>query len=146
MTLHDVNPNSRAEIETALARALAAEPEVQAAWVFGSFARGEAFEDIDVGVLLTTKLAWNWVIRLGGRLEAALDRTRVEIDVRDLGDAPVHFQREVVSTGRLLLCRDRDLVARFEAAVDSGYEATRDARRAVVADAMHRLEALRAGT
>jgi predicted nucleotidyltransferase len=92
--------------------ALEASPEIAAAWVFGSVARGEARpeSDVDVAVLLRTPRATaadhhREILDLAARLEGASGR-RVDLLVLGLHD-PIVVHR-VLSEGVLVYDADPD--------------------------------------
>ena len=93
---------------------LAAEPDVVAAHLFGSVARGTAgpLSDIDVGLLIAA----------GARVEPVVDRAmdalcrRLHtsgVDVVSLAEAPMPLRYRVVRDGSLVLCRDAAALERF---------------------------------
>lgn len=90
----------------------AARPEVLAAFLFGSAARGRSHResDLDVAVLLDRALAGDRASRfeLGLDVAGALARTlgRNDVDLVVLNDAPPLLAREIVTGGRLVFCRD----------------------------------------
>lgn len=101
-TTHDLGALERNRITEALRRALEAEERVRVAFLFGSFARGEPFRDVDIGVELDEPFR---LLSLGGlsrRLWTALGRPRFELDVVPLNDAPHSFRLEVADGGRVL--------------------------------------------
>ena len=103
-------PAERDRIRRTLIRVLEAEPDLEFAWLHGSFLSADEFHDIDVGVYLdaTTDLR----IRRGLDLAVRLDReTGFPIDVRVLNDAPVTFLFHVFREGSLLLCRNDEGLA-----------------------------------
>ncbi|MDI7267214.1 MAG: nucleotidyltransferase domain-containing protein [Myxococcota bacterium] len=80
---------------------LAARPEVVAAYLHGSFARGEPFRDIDVAVLLAEPVspeACRGVEAIAERAVAAY-----EVHVQVLNGAPPAFRHRVISEGRLIV-------------------------------------------
>ena len=86
-------------------------PEVSAAVLFGSRARGEARpdSDIDVGVLLESGFK---SLLTRGRI-AALVSEFGNVDVVDLDVAPTLLAHRALRDGRLLFCRDRSRWVRF---------------------------------
>jgi predicted nucleotidyltransferase len=108
---------SGSEIEQRLREHLRDAPrEVVCAYLFGSFARGEAGpqSDVDVGVLFE-KLPASRLdagpLDLEADLERALGRT-VQLVV--LNSAPADLVHRVLRDGRLVLDRDRGRRIRFE--------------------------------
>jgi hypothetical protein len=106
----------REHLRTRLAQALEGRPEIVLALLHGSFARGEAFRDIDVVV-------WLDPLRLSRpeRFRLALDLS-VElrlapghpVDVRVLNDAPLGFRYHALS-GSPLVVRDEGFLADLRA-------------------------------
>ena len=92
-------------LETALRAALAREPKVRLAFLFGSAARGESFHDIDIGVELDEPFRGLELRGLSLRLWEAAGRPQFELDVVPLNDAPPSFREEVSTTGRVLFER-----------------------------------------
>ena len=92
------------KIRAAVARALAAEPDVELAYVFGSVATGASGprSDVDVAIGLTgaddgPADAFRRLQELGDRLERALARA---VDAVDLFRAPPLLLHEILRTGR----------------------------------------------
>lgn len=102
-----VEPSLAALIESALA----AEPAVLDAYVFGSVARGEARagSDIDVAVFLdpaaAVPLPWGWAASINTRLVEALGRN--DVDVAILNRATPLLYHRVLRDGSLVVSRDR---------------------------------------
>lgn len=102
-------------VRAAVLETLAAEPDVVAAYLFGSVACGTTgpLSDIDVGLLVAD----------GRRDErATTDRTMdalcrrlhtSRVDVVSLGNAPMPLRFRVVRDGLLVLCRDAAVLERF---------------------------------
>ena len=90
----------------------ASRPQVVAAFLFGSTARGRAHResDLDVAVLLDWANAGDRSSRfeLGLEVAGALGRAlgRNDVDLVVLNDAPPMLAREIVTRGRLVFCRD----------------------------------------
>lgn len=84
---------------------------VSGTWVFGSVARGEEREDSDIDVAVLCEPALE--------LERAAVMDQVgravgrDVDVIDLRTAPPALAWEILTTGRLVVERDEDEVARF---------------------------------
>jgi len=92
-------------LEAALARVAEREPEVLAAWLFGSRATGEASatSDADVAVLLAPGADRALPTRLTATLENAL---AMDVDVVDLATVTPVLGFEIVARGRRVFTRD----------------------------------------
>ena len=113
---------ARADVEAGLQSVAAAEPDVLAAYVFGSIARGTSgpLSDIDIAVLFRDPTRREEV---RGRLTDALSRRlrSSRVDVIDLDRAPVNLRYHVLRDGRRIVCRDRGRVQRLAAATVREY-------------------------
>lgn len=101
---------------TALTKYLAAQPDVIAAYLFGSRATGRARaeSDVDVAVLLNEE---DSAARFERRLQMMVEVSDVcgrEADVIVLNDVPPILQNQVLRYGRLLFERDRRARVEFE--------------------------------
>jgi predicted nucleotidyltransferase len=91
-----------AHLERRLREALEADPTVRWAYLFGSAARGEAFHDLDVGVMLDPQARGAVALgRIVGALEAAA--AGVPVDVTDLASAAPALNGRIVREGRVLV-------------------------------------------
>lgn len=118
------------ESESRILRALAPF-EPLAAYLYGSAATGSLRpdSDIDVAFLPATRPdAWT-VFEAAQRLAGELGR---EVDLVDLTDSSTVFRFEVITTGRRILCADRDRVAEFEMYAYSDYARLNEERREVL--------------
>ena len=101
-------------VESAIVETLAAEPDVVAAYLFGSIARGTAgpLSDVDVGLLIA---AGHRAGRIADRVTDALCRRlgTSRIDVVPLANAPMPLRFRVVRDASLVLCRDAAALERF---------------------------------
>jgi len=101
------------------------EPGVISAYLFGSVAEDRAHResDVDIGVLLDRSRhsrpadRFRERVRLGSALIGVLHRN--EIDVVVLNDAPPLLGRRVVTEGRRVFCRDRDIDREYVRVVQS---------------------------
>jgi len=101
----------------ALVNCLSGQPDVLAAYLFGSHATGEARpeSDVDVAVLLSeTDEMKRFKRRLGlmGEVEEALSRRPADVVV--LNDAPPLLAHQVLRHGRLIFERDQGARVEFE--------------------------------
>ena len=97
---------------------LARQPDIAAAYLFGSYARGRAtsHSDVDIAVLFKL-LEENSFVRFERRLdlEIALQETVGRpVQVIDLETAPPLLQRQVRKHGKLILEKDRRRRVDFE--------------------------------
>lgn len=98
---------------------------VDAAYVYGSVARGTVtpFSDVDIALLLTTPLppyeALKVELAIQGDIEAACGLSPV--DVRAINKAPLIVQGRIVQQGVLLYERDRARRIAFEVATRKRY-------------------------
>jgi predicted nucleotidyltransferase len=101
------DPRALAEIEQRLRHALSAEPDVRWAYLFGSAARGEAFRDVDVAVMLTRTARGAVAL---GRVAASVERVAspFRVDVIDLPAAAPALAGRIVREGRVLVDTDRE--------------------------------------
>jgi predicted nucleotidyltransferase len=98
---------SRSEIapEARLREALADEATVRWAYLFGSAARGEAFRDLDVAVMLAAHARGAVALgRIVSRIEEASQG--VPVDVVDLSSAAPALAGRIVREGRVLVDRE----------------------------------------
>jgi len=103
--------------EAGLADFLSTQPDVVAAYLFGSLAEGRAtpHSDVDTAILLAEAsdptIVGDRQLQLMGELERFADR---EVDVVMLNTAPPVLQHQVLRHGRLLYERDRRTRVDFE--------------------------------
>jgi len=123
MTKHEQPARSRAPAldETSLAAFLATQPDVVAAYLFGSLAEGRATSHSDVDTAILFAAGYDSLtmgdrqLQLMGELERFTDR---KVDVVILNTASPILQHQVLRHGRLLY--ERDLRARVEFEVRAG--------------------------
>jgi len=105
------------DVEASLARALGdVRPDVLAAYLFGSRARGTARADSDVDVALLVDGAPPPTLEgIGMDVQADLERDlRLPVDLVVLNRAPVDLVHRVLRDGHVVLERDRAARIRFE--------------------------------
>lgn len=97
---------------SALAAALARQPDVAFAYLFGSQAVGGAgpASDVDVAVLLTGGRSPQRRLHLIDELQAAVPG---RLDLIVLNDAPVSLAYRVIRHGRVVHCADPHALGRF---------------------------------
>ena len=101
-------------VQTALIETLAAEPDVVAAYLFGSVVRGTAgpMSDVDVGLLVAAERDGEAVC--GRVMDSLCRRLRTSrVDVVSLADAPMPLRYRVARDGSVVTSRDRRALERF---------------------------------
>jgi predicted nucleotidyltransferase len=99
-------------------------PEVEAAYVFGSFMDRDDFRDIDVALLISEKLSPYRALKLAMHIGRELDfgiKIGHDFDVRVLNNSHPEFQYEVVKTGVAVFSRNEQKRFDYEADVISTY-------------------------
>lgn len=94
-------------IEAAVREALAREPDVHCAWLFGSAARREPFRDLDIAVMVEPG-AFGSLVELGRlsvRLARALPVRHVDVDLVDIETCALPMVARILDEGQLLLDR-----------------------------------------
>ena len=93
-------------------------------WIYGSYARQEPFQDIDIAIYLAQAAEPYDIYKLQMQIAREVEQRvipGIPVDVRILNGAPVEFQYEVIRDGRLAYERDRELRIEFESGVMSRY-------------------------
>ena len=103
-------PDERERVARAVVAALESEPDLEFAWLHGSFLTADEFHDVDIGVHL--RMAAEARFQRGLELAVRLDQEiGFPTDVRVLNDAPITFLFHVFREGRLLLSRNDERLA-----------------------------------
>ena len=111
----EVGAAARTRLEEAARRVLERYPEVLAAYLFGSVARGEPARDLDVALLLADGHGSGRLGRIAAELERDAAPAGLEVDLRPLRGSSPRFRANVLRDGRLLIDRDPRARAVFEA-------------------------------
>jgi predicted nucleotidyltransferase len=106
-----------AQLTSALPPVLEQYP-VDAAYVYGSVARGTAtpLSDVDIALLLAQPLPFYDQLKLELAIQADIETAcgLSAVDVRTINDAPLMVQGRIVQQGRLVYERDRQHRVHFE--------------------------------
>ena len=96
----------------ALAEVLSDEPQILAAYHFGSSSDGTAHEssDVDIGVLFRTRAPLEELIRIETRLDESIPRTVDLVDVKRAGP----FVALEIIRGERFYCRDETAADEFD--------------------------------
>lgn len=134
---HRLDPAQRTAVSAALSiRMRQLVPDAAAVYVFGSFARGEDFADIDIGILMGRAVVEPLELEL--TLEVSLERDlKYPVDVRFLDGAPLSFQFAVVRDGRIVTDSAPNRRAAFEGNVRKKYFDFAIFRRRYLKEAAH---------
>ncbi len=96
-------------------------PELSLAYLYGSYARGQAwtYSDVDIAVLFAEDIEaedyLDYLLRYIGEVADILGFENV--DVKELNGAPVEFQYQVIKGGQALYVREEEERMHFEAEV-----------------------------
>lgn len=91
------------------------------AYIFGSFTSGKNFNDIDVGIFISTEKSGS-TLPLELEIERELgDLLRLPVDVRIINGAPLAFNYNVLKSGGVILDNDRSLRTDFEGLIFKKY-------------------------
>jgi predicted nucleotidyltransferase len=102
-----------ARLRSRLRQSLAAHPEIDFAYIFGSYAVGMAYRDMEVAVFLRPAPALSTVLDYEMDLSVELTLAlRVDVDVHVLNNEPPGFQHAVLQ-GRPLLVRVEERLIDF---------------------------------
>ncbi len=87
--------------------------EVKIAYLFGSRATGEARKTSDIDIAIVAPgISLDGYMELWAKVTRALGTER--IDLVTLSDKPASFRYQVVKEGRVIYCRDEDMLNDFE--------------------------------
>lgn len=88
------------------------------AYVFGSFAAGERFRDIDIAIYRYNDLNLETEIKIEQKIASTL---KLPVDVRIINKAPIAFIYHVIQEGKVILDHNPDLRADFQSLVLKKY-------------------------
>jgi uncharacterized protein len=109
--LHRLDPGDRERLLARLRPLLAAQPQIAFAFVFGSFAEGRPFHDIDVGVAVDPAVADDERAALEGQLTEAAG---FPVDLVVLNGRPVPFLFHVYRCEAIVVRDEARLTAELE--------------------------------
>jgi len=108
---------SEADVRAVTGQVLCHYDQVLLAYLYGSFLRHDACQDIDIALLLSGTMdpyaLFRVQMQIAGEIEDLLT-PHVPCDVRILNGAPVEFQYEVVRTGSIVFCRNDEQKIDYE--------------------------------
>ena len=108
--MKSTDPQPLADIELKLKDILSGHPSVEMAFLFGSLAAGQGRmgSDLDLAVATVTPLTPQTKIELIEDLAVAIGRP---VDLIDLAQAHGPLLQQIVTRGRMVLCKNRTLYA-----------------------------------
>ncbi len=103
--------NNKKEIEIAIKDFLLSKPEINFAYIFGSFTNREKYHDIDIAIYLNeyfnknsySEFPYGYESRLIGELSLII---RKKIDIIVMNNAGLLIQQRIINKNILLFCRD----------------------------------------
>lgn len=108
-TRYTIQPDARESLVSRLTAELEKEPAVGFAFLHGSLLESESVHDVDVGLYLRESEAERGSAVASGLSARLTFVAGLPVDVRVLNEAPLSFVYHVLR-GRLLVCRDEDLL------------------------------------
>jgi len=123
--------------EEAIAQITGVFQEVQAIYLFGSVARGEAREESDVDLAILAEREVDPVLLWETAQEIA-DAVGREVDLLDLRAVSTVMRMQVISRGERIDCRDKMAAEVFEDFVFSHYALLNEERQAILDEVQER--------
>jgi predicted nucleotidyltransferase len=99
-------PEDRQRIAESVRSLLASSEDIVFAYIYGSFARGEAVRDLDVALYTTVDKDFLFAVDVAALLRRDTD---FEVDVTVMNHAPVALQFAILRDGLLLFSKDEVL-------------------------------------
>lgn len=118
---HILDPGEKMKIQSVISAYLIKKyPQIQFAYLFGSFGKSASFSDIDLGIFCDPIVPdpLNFEIDLETQIENLI---RYPVDVRILNGAPLSFVQDVIQNGRVIFDHKPDVRADFEGLVLKKY-------------------------
>lgn len=109
---YDLSGAQRREKIEQISAKLQACPEINFAYIYGSFADGLSFHDIDIGLFLSPMKREDSIFYMLDLSQALNSEICLPVDVRVINDVPVTFLYSVIQ-GLLVLVRDEEMHTRF---------------------------------
>ncbi len=113
---HQLSKEKKEAISSSIKEVLQKREEVLFVYLFGSFIEGGDFRDIDVGVYLMPESFEKLESSLDYTLDLAkemgdITKEGIPFEARILNEAPLDLLNRVLSSGKLILCRDEEFLA-----------------------------------
>ncbi len=78
--------------------------EILAVMIFGSFARGEKFEDVDICLVMGK----NYGLAKAGKMRTELSSLSDKFDVHIFQQMPLYIRARILKEGKIIFYRNRD--------------------------------------
>jgi len=120
-----ISDEERITIISKIRKPLKEEKKIIFAYLYGSFVKEDEFNDIDIGIYLEKEkflsdyAIFKYSLSLSSKIEMELPD--FEIDMRVLNEAPLSFQYQVITEGRIVIEKDNDKRVDFESYVRDLY-------------------------
>jgi predicted nucleotidyltransferase len=137
MNKHSLSLEKRQEIIQRIVLHLENEqPELLAAYIFGSFVTDKPFADIDLALFVGSRVidALSFELITENKIEHLL---RVPVDVRVMDNAPLSFQYQVIHDGKRIINRSPNVIADYEGQILKQYFEISRFRRRYLKEVVH---------
>jgi predicted nucleotidyltransferase len=118
---------------------LAHYPNVQGVYLFGSYLTEDEWPDSDVDIALLLPPLEAKQVRQLAMSDCAAELARSlgrDVDLLNARNVSTVFQKEIVTKGRLIYCRDRYAVEEFEMLTLSFYQKLNEERAGIIESAL----------
>ena len=103
--------------------------EVRIIYLFGSAARGELRENSDIDIAIIGEYDSLETYNMQMELSEILDR---DVDLINFNKVNINFQSEIISTGKVIYCKDEEEKDFFELRILSNYLSFEEDRKIVI--------------
>lgn len=127
--------NQAEKVESIVQTCLSHLPEIQAIYLFGSWATAQQNEqsDLDLALLLPQDQAKAVANLYGSKLHMALElMLKIDIDLINIRGANTVLQKEIIAAARRVYCADAYAADEFEMLTMSYYQKLNDERAVVL--------------
>lgn len=110
-------------------------PRLLGIYLFGSYATGGEYPDSDVDLALLfpyPETLEHDILAFSPCHEELKGETNRSVDLINLRNSPTTFQIEIIDTGRLIFCADKEKVTEFEALTLSLYQKLNEERKEIL--------------
>lgn len=117
----EIDSRGKASVIQKIADVLKGKPDIQFAYIFGSFASENIFNDVDIGVFISADTSESF-LKLELEMERELgDILHIPVDVRIINNASLSFTYNVLKSGTVIVDKDKNQRADFEGLIYKKY-------------------------